>query len=613
MTISPADSLMNYVFSLVNREDLVVDQIKAYEKAKELPEKDREQAYIPIYIELEKFILANKPLVVKGEFTVQGLHKSVARQVALDKIGEAFRLLFFPENEKLFAFYNLVLDFPVKQITDSFGRGHLIDTVNKNTPGTLLAGAFSDSKFYPPSRNTASVLRHAQDGEHGRTISSRMKAKNISLRRDFSPDEARGEDTPTVRSLEIHLDSQVINKASREKIVSAFRKLNLSLYQEIASLLGKDRADSIANATRQFVENTYSSDFVTFLLQILPGFGEGEKPIVTVTPEAFKMLSNIGLGEIVTKGLVKNVDGELNAKDGKGVPVNITASALQSEAGNIEGIVIAAKDMSEIQRLQREKFQVLEKSKSQLEQKVKIRTQDLEKARIELERSIATKGEFMNIAAHELRTPLQPVIGYADRLLQKGDLTDWQKERLTIIIKNARNLLQLVQDILDINKMETGIMKFSWEEVDLSSLIKDIYESFRPSVEAKNLQFILDAPKTLSKVRGDPQRLTQVFSNLIDNAIKFTDYGSITIAAQEDKDTVTVAVMDTGIGIEERDTPKIFTKFFQTDSSLKRKQKGTGLGLAIAKAIIQAHKGEISVKSTLEKGSTFRVVLPKNV
>jgi len=127
------------------------------------------------------------------------------------------------------------------------------------------------------------------------------------------------------------------------------------------------------------------------------------------------------------------------------------------------------------------------------------------------------------------------------------------------------------------------------------------------------LKFILDAPKTLSKVRGDPQRLTQVFSNLLDNAVKFTDAGSITIAAQEDKKTVIVSVVDTGIGIGQKDIPKIFTKFFQTDSSLKRKQRGTGLGLAISKAIIKAHKGEISVKSTLEKGSTFRVVLPKNV
>jgi len=336
----------------------------------------------------------------------------------------------------------------------------------------------------------------------------------------------------------------------------------------------------------------------------------------------------------VTEGLVKNVDGELIAQDGKGVPVNITASTLQDEAGNVTGIVVAAKDMSEIQHLQREKLEILEKSKVELAQKVKERTKELKRAntdifesnkrlqevaqkltiaQMELEKSISEKGEFMNIAAHELRSPLQPIIGYADRMLQTHELNEWQTERTNIILKNAKNLLQLVQDILDINKMETGVMKFSWEELNLLSLIKDIHESFKPSVEAENLKFILAIPETLGKVRGDPQRLTQVFSNLVDNAVKFTDAGSITITAQEDKETVIVGVVDTGIGIGQKDIPKLFTKFFQTDSSLKRKQKGTGLGLAICKEIIKFHKGKISVESTPDKGSVFKVVLPKNV
>ena len=238
--------------------------------------------------------------------------------------------------------------------------------------------------------------------------------------------------------------------------------------------------------------------------------------------------------------------------------------------------------------------------------------QELTLARIELEKSIATKGEFMNIAAHELRTPLQPIMGYADRLLKKGNLTRWQKERILIILQNAKGLLRLIQDILDINKIETGIMKFSMEEVDIVNLVKGVYTSFKPSVEDKKLRFILDAPEIKSCVETDPQKLTQVFFNLIDNAVKFTDQGSITIKVEDGQDTVVVSIADTGIGIAEKDISHLFTKFFQTDSSLKRKQRGTGLGLAISREIIKTHGGKILVESVLGEGSTFRVKLPKS-
>ena len=237
----------------------------------------------------------------------------------------------------------------------------------------------------------------------------------------------------------------------------------------------------------------------------------------------------------------------------------------------------------------------------------------LDKTYRELQSLEMMKGEFMNIAAHELKTPLQPIIGYADRLLQKGNPTDWQKERLNIILDNAKNLLKLVQDVLDINKMETGIMKFSMAEIDLLAIIKEIHESFKPTIEKKGLKFILEIPKTAGviKIKGDANRLTQVFSNLIDNAIKFTDQGNISIEVIEDTKTATIKIKDTGIGIAKNNLPKLFTKFFQIDGSDKRKQGGTGLGLTICKEITKAHKGKINVQSILGKGSTFSIVLLK--
>jgi len=239
-TFTLADSLMSYVISLVNREDLIADQIKAYDKARKLPDAERLDALIPLYIEVEKFILANKQLIVKKEFTSESLHESIAKQVPLGKIEEPFRLLFLPENEKLFAFYNVVLGFPFKYFTDIIGKGRLLETVNKANSGTILSEAdFDGEKFY--------------------------------------------------------LRTEAIGRLPRGKIVSAFRKLNNSLYREIASLIGKEKADLVANEVSEFVKDTYGQEFITILSQISSGFGQG-RPLVTVTPAAFEMLSDIGLG-----------------------------------------------------------------------------------------------------------------------------------------------------------------------------------------------------------------------------------------------------------------------------------------------------------------------------
>jgi len=291
-------------------------------------------------------------------------------------------------------------------------------------------------------------------------------------------------------------------------------------------------------------------------------------------------------------------------KNGDIIPLEINANPIK-EKGEIIGDLVILRDVTERKKLEKQRHES-NKRLQRLAQKLTI-------AQDELKVAIETKGEFMNIAAHELRTPLQPIIGYADRLLQEGNSTDWQKERLNIILDNAQNLLKLVQDVLDINKMETGIMKFSMEEIDLLKIIKEVYDSFKPAVEEKGLKFALDTSKASDeiKVKGDPNRLNQIFSNLLDNAVKFTDKGTITIQLVEDKNSVTVSVQDTGIGVTGKDIPKLFTKFFQADGTNKRKASGTGLGLTICKEIVKAHNGKISAQSTLSKGSTFRVVLPK--
>ncbi len=233
---------------------------------------------------------------------------------------------------------------------------------------------------------------------------------------------------------------------------------------------------------------------------------------------------------------------------------------------------------------------------------------ELRRAHEKLKSVDRLKTEFMNMAAHELKTPLVPMVGYL-QLIDKSKLDPEDRENLEIAIRNTKRLQQLVQDILDIAKLESRVMKFNWEDVDLTRVIKDCTSSIAPLAEEKGLYVKTVMPKKLPPVRGDFMRLSQVLTNLLNNAVKFTDRGGITVRARRSGDQVIVEVIGTGIGISKKDQRKLFRKFYQTEAG-KKKFGGTGLGLAICKQIIKFHHGRIWVHSTPGKGSTFAFSLP---
>jgi len=248
--------------------------------------------------------------------------------------------------------------------------------------------------------------------------------------------------------------------------------------------------------------------------------------------------------------------------------------------------------------LEAEKFELLGK-------------EEIEKTAKEMVKIDTIKGEFMNIAAHELKTPLVPIISYLQMLLDDKRLTMDQKEKLKICLSSAKREAELVSDILDISKLEAGSLKLEFETLDMLELLKEITDGLGPAVREKKLVFKADMPSKLPLVRGDKRRLTQVVANLINNATKFTDKGSITVRAQIEKQNIHVSVIDTGMGISKENIHKLFTKFFQVDSTARRKHGGTGLGLAISKGIIQGHKGKLWVESDgIGKGTTFSFTVP---
>jgi signal transduction histidine kinase len=223
------------------------------------------------------------------------------------------------------------------------------------------------------------------------------------------------------------------------------------------------------------------------------------------------------------------------------------------------------------------------------------------------------KSEFVTLVAHELRSPLTSITGYVELLLEGsgGSSAGAQRESLGIVKRNADRLLQLIDDLLDIARIEAGKVELRRTRLDLAGLMQEVAEALRPQIEAKGQRLTLDLAEGLPAVTGDADRVTQILTNLLSNAHKYTrPAGSITITARREEGRVRVNVQDTGIGLSSDDQAQLFTKFFRAQHRTTAGVGGTGLGLAITRALVELHGGEITVTSTLGQGTTFGFTLP---
>jgi signal transduction histidine kinase len=238
--------------------------------------------------------------------------------------------------------------------------------------------------------------------------------------------------------------------------------------------------------------------------------------------------------------------------------------------------------------------------------------EDLKTKQCQLEIAGKHKSQFLANMSHELRTPLNAILGYTQLIINRiyGDVPDKIKEALSRIEVSGRHLLDLVNDVLDLSKIEAGQLKLSLKQYAMRDLVKEVVMAMEPLACRKGLAFTWQIPEGLPAGTGDDRRIKQVLLNLIGNAIKFTDCGEVRVHIVFDNDRFTVSVVDTGPGISVTDQARIFEEFQQADSSATREKGGTGLGLAIVKRIIHLHGGSIGVQSTLGAGSTFSFSLP---
>ena len=277
---------------------------------------------------------------------------------------------------------------------------------------------------------------------------------------------------------------------------------------------------------------------------------------------------------------IENVELELAHADGNLIPIEANIAPFKRD-NEFAGMVCTIRDITERRKIEDE-----------------------------LKKSERLKTEFMNIAAHELKSPVTPIKGYLDLIISEKDTTDKIKNWAKVSLRNAERLLKLVTDILDVSRLDTDTMKFEMERLDPVEILDEIAEDMKAVVEGKKLKFITKIPRDLPKIMGDRYRLSQILKNLLGNAVKFTDNGSISIIAEKKDEHILISVKDTGIGVSKDELKKIFAKFYQAYTGDDRKNEGTGLGLFICKEIIQKHNGDIWAESELGKGSTFMIKIP---
>jgi signal transduction histidine kinase/CheY-like chemotaxis protein len=264
-------------------------------------------------------------------------------------------------------------------------------------------------------------------------------------------------------------------------------------------------------------------------------------------------------------------------------------------------------------------YELMEQSEELKNQKEELEQQntELKLQKKEVQEANRLKSEFLSNMSHELRTPLNSIIALSDLLaLQIGkQVSADQRQYLEVIARNGKNLLNLINDILDLSKIEAGKVTILPEYFSLEQVIRQVKENFSYQAKEKGVKLEVEIPPVLPQIYSDRQKINQILQNLISNAIKFTTEGSVSIKLDYQKpiDKYIISVIDTGIGISKRDLPTIFQQFKQIDGSASRKYEGTGLGLSIVSLLVKQLKGEISVQSEPGKGSAFTISFPGKI
>lgn len=313
-------------------------------------------------------------------------------------------------------------------------------------------------------------------------------------------------------------------------------------------------------------------------------------------------------------------ESTLITKNGERIYLQTTLTPILNKKNQIYQFIVIDTDITELKKAESEIIQKneeillqnkeIEKHRFHLEQLVDQRTKDLKIAKEKAEESDRLKSSFLANMSHEIRTPMNAIIGYSSLLNDKSIETDIKKNLIAEISVNSYSLLNIIDNILDLSRIDSNQFTIQKKKFSINELLKNIYDSFQDVIKQKHLKFELQIPKESIEIVSDEFRLKQVFNNLIDNSIKFTEDGKIAIGYKANTSSIDFFVQDTGIGLSEEQQNHIFNRFTKIEDDKRKLYRGAGLGLAVSKNIINLLNGEIWIESKLSEGASFYFSIP---
>ena len=336
----------------------------------------------------------------------------------------------------------------------------------------------------------------------------------------------------------------------------------------------------------------------------------GSDSFEEIHPDDVEYVRNI-FQDTIRTGIGHRIEYRLLDRNSEIHFIESQGSVIKDTRGNVTRVAVVSRDVTERKQVEEE----IRELNAGLERRVAERTAELAVAKEQAEAADRVKSAFLATMSHELRTPLNSIIGFTGIILQElaGPLNPEQKKQLEMVRKSARHLLALINDVLDISKIEAGQLEVTQAPFDLRASIEKVIDIVHPLAEKKALELHTAIPPEITTLISDERRMEQILLNLLNNAIKFTDEGAVTLSvlhSQTPDPTVIIRIEDTGMGIMPEALSTLFQPFRQLDSGLSRNHEGTGLGLAICRRLLELMGGSITAESTWGKGSTFIVRLP---
>jgi signal transduction histidine kinase len=356
------------------------------------------------------------------------------------------------------------------------------------------------------------------------------------------------------------------------------------------------------------------------------GPGIDEAKLKSIVRGSYRSLSGMGVGLIGTRRLMDDFD--IQSRPGEGTRVSVVKWLPPPEAeavrrrSDLREFVAADEDdsaLEELSRQNRDLVQVLselEEKREQLEglnRRLEESNRELNDANAKLRELSAMKEEFLALTTHDLRSPLTVISGVINFFTsgRLGDLTPEQQNMVEMMERNTQNLIELVNDLLDASKLESGTLRLDTTSIELHGLVEELSAQMRPLAREKEITLEEAIPEGLPPLRADRAKLRRVLVNLLSNALKFTPKGGrVCLSAAREGGFVRVALSDTGVGIPPEDIEHLFDKYAQARSRATRSEKGTGLGLYITRQLVELHGGNIEARSEVGKGSTFSFTIP---